>query len=316
MAKPTRATGPPPTLGTMSHDWFWLHCPSCGRHLAGLAAELAETYGRDTRVETIRRRERCEACGHRGALTYLPSWGDSQTGFVPYPNPTNSEIDAMCNLYSQTMPMDAVRDLFGVSHNRTQAVPPADAIFPARFAAVIRLAADGERELVPMSWGFVLPQPGKAPRRVTNTRDDKVLTSKFWNASFRQRRCLVPASSFCEPHGSRTPATWHWFALNGSTPRPLFAFAGIWQHHRGAIKKDGPILDIDTYSFMTSDPNELTATINHERSPVLLTTPDEWQTWMTGAPEQAFKLVRPVAADRLRIVQEGKEKHDLIAPVV
>ena len=40
----------------------------------------------------------------------------------------------------------------------------------------------GARELVTMSWGFVLPQPGKAPRRVTNTRDDKVQSS-FWRGS-------------------------------------------------------------------------------------------------------------------------------------
>jgi putative SOS response-associated peptidase YedK len=58
-----------------------------------------------------------------------------------------------------------------------------------------------------MSWGFVLLQPGKAPRRVTNVRDDKILTSRFWTPSFQQRRCLVPASSYCEPEsGKRTSA--------------------------------------------------------------------------------------------------------------
>ena len=112
-----------------------------------------------------------------------------------------------------------------------------------------------------MSWGFVLHQPGKAPRRVTNTRDDKVMTSNFGNESFRERRCLIPASSFCEPHGSRTPATWHWFALKGQEPRPLFAFAGLWKRHRGQIKKDGPTVALDTFSFMTSDPNALTDTL-------------------------------------------------------
>ena len=227
-----------------------------------------------------------------------------------YPYPSGAEVDAMCNLYSQTRPVEAVRRLFGVSHNRSADFEPIDAIFPGYTAPVIRSTQDGDRELVLMSWGFVLPQPGKAPRRVTNTRDDKVLTSHFWNKSFLERRCLVPASSFCEPHGSRTPATWHWFSLVGDDPRPLFAFAGIWQRHKGRIKKDGPIVEIDTYSFMTSEPNALTATINHERSPVLLTTPEEWRTWTTGTPEAAFKLVQPIAAARLRIVQQGQEKRD------
>jgi hypothetical protein len=35
--------------------------------------------------------------------------------------------------------------------------------------------------------GLHLLQPGKAPRRVTNVRDDKILTSSFWQSSFEQR---------------------------------------------------------------------------------------------------------------------------------
>lgn len=54
-----------------------------------------------------------------------------------------------------------------------------------------------------MSWGFVLLQHGKLPRRVTNVRDDKFLTSKFWRPSFDARRCLVPASSYCEPNAEK-----------------------------------------------------------------------------------------------------------------
>ena len=50
---------------------------------------------------------------------------------------------------------------------------------PGWTAQVVRKAEDGERELVPMSWGFVLLQDGKAPRRVTNVRDDNILTSRF-----------------------------------------------------------------------------------------------------------------------------------------
>ena len=101
------------------------------------------------------------------------------------------------------------------------------------------VSEDGDRELVQMTWGFVLLQPGKAPRRVTNVRDDKILTSNFWKPLFEQRRCLVPASSYCDPD-SWKPAQWHWFAVNGDEDRRLFAFAGIWQRWNGPVKKDGP----------------------------------------------------------------------------
>ena len=163
---------------------------------------------------------------------------------------------------------------------------------------MVRRADDGERELVQMSWGFVLLQDGKAPRRVTNTRDDK-MNSRFWRPSIEKRRCLVPATAFCEPNDGRKPATWHWFALKGDEPRPLFAFAGIWRRWKGPIKKDGPNVDIDVYSFMTTEPNSATSSINHERSPLLLTTDEARDIWLDGAPAEAAAIVRPISGDAL-----------------
>lgn len=219
-------------------------------------------------------------------------------------------IGAMCNLYSMTRVPEAVRRLFRVSPNRMTSFAPKDAIFPGHTAPVVRRAEDGERELVELSWGFVLPQPGKAPRRVTNARDDKVQTS-FWLDSFRRRRCLVPATSFCEPNGEVKPATWNWFALAGDEPRPLFAFAGIWKRHVGPIRKDGPTVDVHVFSFMTTTPNELVATVNHERMPVLLGTEDEQGRWLEGSQEEALALCRPYPPEKLRLVQSGYEKLDL-----
>jgi putative SOS response-associated peptidase YedK len=217
----------------------------------------------------------------------------------------------MCNLYSMTKSRQEVSRLFRVGHNRAVTFDPQVAIFPGRSAPVVRVAEDGEREIVTLSWGFVLLREGYAPKRVTNTRDDKLI-SPFWRASFEERRCLVPATSFCEPHDDRKPATWHWFALKGQEPRPLFAFAGLWQRWKGPIKKDGPKVEIDVYSFMTTLPNKLTASINHERSPVLLTTDNEMETWLHGSSDEARSLLRPTSAARMHIVQEGLEKRDLM----
>ena len=104
----------------------------------------------------------------------------------------------MCNLYSMTRNREANLRPFRVSHNRAATYEPRDAIFPGYQAPVVRKAADGERELAVLNWGFVLLQKDKAPKRVTNIRDDKA-QSKFWRSSFEQRRCLVLASSRCEP---------------------------------------------------------------------------------------------------------------------
>jgi putative SOS response-associated peptidase YedK len=218
----------------------------------------------------------------------------------------------MCNLYSITRNREAILRLFRISDNRAASFDPQPAIFPAYSAPVIRQAADGELELSIMSWGFVLLQTGKAPRRVTNVRDDKILKSSFWKPSFAARRCLVPASSYCEPNG-QSPATWFWFAVNGEGDRPLFAFPGIWQRWRGPLKKDGPNVEIDTYAFMTTAPNELTRSINHERMPVLLTSEIDFEIWLSGSTEEAFGLARSFDPAMMRIVQSGKTKEDLLA---
>ncbi len=237
-----------------------------------------------------------------------------------------------------TAAREAVLRFFRVGHNRAAAFTARQAIFPGHMAPVVRAAADGERELVELSWGFVLPQAGKAPRRVTNVRDDKARTSAFWRDSFEQRRCLVPATAFCEP-AEVTPATWHWFALNsenersalpsdnahsalpsdnahsamaGREPRPLFAFAGVWRHWNGPLKKDGPDVDIDVFSFMTTLPNALVSTINHERMPVLLTSEAERDVWLSGTADEAFGLARSYDAAGMAIVQEGFDKRDLL----
>jgi putative SOS response-associated peptidase YedK len=219
----------------------------------------------------------------------------------------------MCNLYSVRTSRAALARKFMLSDNRMASFEPLPAIFPGHMAPLIKQSADGERELVIRSWGFVLLRDGYAPKRVTNTRDDKVST-RFWKDSFVSRRCLVPATAFCEPDEGK-PARWHWFALQADEPRPLFAFPGIYCQWKGPIKKAGGNVDIEVFSFMTTLPNSLTITINHERSPVLLTDETQFSTWLTGTPEQAFGLIKTSDAQRMHIVQSGFDKADLLVLV-
>ena len=215
----------------------------------------------------------------------------------------------MCNLYSNTAAPEAMRRLFAVeaADDGLGNLEPAPAIHPRAEAPVLRRTAEGRRVLGLMHWGFVLPQTSKRtgkpilPKAVTNARDDRLSDSPFWRESFHERRCLVPATSFAEPRG-RGPAIYHWFALAGEEPRPLFAFAGLWRHHRGRYR-DAQV-EIDTYTIVTTTPNDLVRPVHPARMPVIL-DPADWETWLGGSADAARALLRPFPADRMRVVREG-----------
>jgi putative SOS response-associated peptidase YedK len=361
--------GPSRGIAAIRRDFVWLyvHCgrPYCGHYAIVPLVPLIIRWGPTAPIENLRRAARCTKCGHKGGATVQNSnsawpkdldpiheakrWTGCEvwTGevshemaaykkgfageydFHPVLGPIR--IDTMCNLYSNTRSREAVRAWFRVSDNRAYGFEPMPAIFPKASAPIVRLAPDGEREMVPAMWGYPLIRKGYAPRPVTNVRDDTVRTSPFWRPSFEARRCLVPASSYCEPD-SNSPAGWHWFALSSgasdahasqvlgaSAPdgragqeRPLFAFPGIWKRYKGPVRKDGPEVEVDVYAFMTTAPNALTATIMHDRMPVLLADEADFETWLTGSPEAAYGLVRTFAAERMALVQSGSEKRDLL----
>lgn len=216
----------------------------------------------------------------------------------------------MCNLYSNTVPVEAMRRLFEVDAeaDRLGNQPPLPAIYPRHEAPVVRLNADGQHELLRMHWGFLLPQKSKKtgepvlPRAVNNARDDKVRSSPFWRSSFETRRCLIPATSFCEAKGKR-PATYYWFAVKDGEPREPFAFAGLWRRFRGAYR-DGELVDIETYTMLTTRPNHVVAAIHPDRMPVIL-DPKDYQDWLSAAPDTAFDLIKQWPAEMTHIVIEG-----------
>jgi putative SOS response-associated peptidase YedK len=78
------------------------------------------------------------------------------------------------------------------------------------------------------------------------------------------------------------------------------------------VRKDGANVDLEVDAFLATMPNKLVATINHERMPVLLTRDEEFETWLSGSPEEAFALAREYPPERMCIVQEGFEKKDLL----
>jgi hypothetical protein len=237
--KKHRAPAPPvATFGDLLRGggkWAWLYCNSinCSHRVALAFGPFAIRRGLDTPATTIiRERFRCGRCGAKTSTLTLPSVVVKTGRLQKFPPehalkllPAHAWLDAMCNLYSLNGTRDEIGKYLKVSHNRMASFEPQLTLFPGSAAPVVRLANDGERELVNLSWGFVLLMDGKAPRRVTNVRDDKIQNSSFWKGSFEERRCLVPATSF---------------SVNGFAK--LHHAGRVNMHHAGrfeAHKKDG-----------------------------------------------------------------------------
>src|SRR6266699_2105928 len=94
-----------------------------------------------------------------------------------------------------------------------------------------------------------------------------------------------------------------WFALDET--RPLACFAGIWTNWTSVRKvKEGETTN-DLFAFLTTEPNAEVGVIHPKAMPVILTTPDEVETWMTAPPDEVLKLQRPLSDGSLKIVARG-----------
>ena len=110
------------------------------------------------------------------------------------------------------------------------------------------------------------------------------------------------------PDGSHPPV---WFALDES--RPLAFFAGIWTRWTSVRKvKEGETTN-DLFAFLTTEPNAIVAPIHAKAMPVILTTQEEIDAWMTAPAPKALTLQRPLADSGLQIVAQGGKADDALS---
>lgn len=216
----------------------------------------------------------------------------------------------MCNLYSLTKGQAAILEMTRAMVDRTGNMPPLPGIFPDYSAPIVRNGETG-RELVNARWGMPSPAFALKGRKtdpgVTNVRNTASPHWRRWLGV--ESRCVVPFTSFSEnehlPDGSKPPV---WFAL--AEDRPLAVFAGIWTRWTSVRKlKEGETTN-DLFAFLTTDANAEVGAVHPKAMPVILTTPDEIETWLTTPPQDALKLQRPLPDGALRIVMRGSKQDD------
>ncbi|MCV0348437.1 MAG: SOS response-associated peptidase [Nitratireductor sp.] len=212
----------------------------------------------------------------------------------------------MCNLYNMTTTRQAIRDFIKTTREYAFNEPSLQ-IYPNRYAPIIRMGEDGEREMVRARWGMPTPPmfiKGKHDSGVTNIRNTSSAHWRKWLSP--QSRCLVPVTSFAEPDPAskqqgdkRTPNAW--FALNDE--RSLFVFAGLWTPWHGKRMAREEPADHEVYGFLTTEPNRVVEPVHKKAMPVILTTEDEMTAWLTEPWEEAKKLQRPLPDEKLMIVE-------------
>ena len=215
----------------------------------------------------------------------------------------------MCNLYSLSKGQAAIIEMTRAMVDKTGNLPPLPGIFPDYSAPIVR-NNDGVRELAMARWGMPSPTFALKGRNsdpgVTNVRNVKSPHWRRWLGV--ENRCVVPFTSFSENEvladGSRPPV---WFAFDKT--RPLAFFAGIWTPQWKSVRKvkEGETVN-DLFTFLTTEPNKEVGAIHPKAMPVILTTEDERDAWLTADWPEAAKLQRPLPDGLLHIVARGEKK--------
>ncbi|MEA2755441.1 MAG: hypothetical protein QOJ54_1730 [Aliidongia sp.] len=157
---------------------------------------------------------------------------------------------------------------------------------PTQSLPIVRVdPGDGRRSLDLARWGMIPPwwdKPAKEFRMSTiNAMSETVAEKPLYKSAFKSRRCLVPFDSFYE-WKVLGPKEKQPYAIALADKRPM-AMAGLWANWKSP---DGE--QVRSFTIMTTEPNELMATI-HTRMPVILAEA-AWPGWLGEVPAAEDEL--------------------------
>lgn len=184
----------------------------------------------------------------------------------------------MCGRYTVKKPLKELKEKFQVTRDLFEGYQERYNVAPSQYNPVI-LSREGERELHGFRWGLIPPWAKDPQTSFINAKAETVHQKPSFRASFKSKRCLVPADGFIEWERRGKDKVPHYFFVPGED---LFAFAGTW------AKWDGGFQPIYSFSIITTEANKLVSRF-HNRMPVIL-NPADYDTWLSpDADTQALR---------------------------
>jgi putative SOS response-associated peptidase YedK len=203
----------------------------------------------------------------------------------------------MCGRYELHSHPAAIALAFGLAS--TPSVHPRYNIAPMTEIPIVRVNAEGERELMLLRWGLV-PRWAKDPSigaRMINARGETLADKPSFQMPYRRHRCLLPADGFYEwqapPARSGAGEAARKRPLHvGMADGSLFGLAGLYERWRS---EDGKVLD--TCTIVTTPANALLAPI-HDRMPLIVAR-QHYTRWLDPANDDVGDLIVPFPPEEM-----------------
>jgi putative SOS response-associated peptidase YedK len=183
--------------------------------------------------------------------------------------------------------------------------PEAEQFYPAQSAPVIFLN-EGQKLITRMHWGLVPDfwrKPLEEKRFSTfnyNSRAADWLQKPTFRDAVRHRRCIIPATYFCEYTGAKGKK--HLVPFSRPDAQ-VFAMAGVWSFWQGISK--GEAVKMHTFSMLTTAANEIVKPIHPKAMPVILEW-DDVDIWLSAPMAEAARLAVPCPTNRLQVSTLGR----------
>lgn len=199
----------------------------------------------------------------------------------------------MCGRFTNVLTWRELVHLYRITSDRSALNLPARYnVAPTQDIPIVRLDANGERELVMARWGLIPKWANdlKIGYKTINAGAETVDEKPSFKDAFRRRRCLIPATGYFE---WKTTAKGKQPYLFAPADGGAWSFAGLWERNEKTSQA------VESCTIIVGPANDLAKEI-HDRMPVILDEADH-ETWLGSADPGAVKpLLRPYPAAGMR----------------